>query len=69
MNLRAYLSRRVVTTGGVRPAALLVEDSRIRDVVSTGEIPAEIPREDFGDAVLLPGLVDSHVHINDPGRA
>ncbi|MGB2589969.1 MAG: allantoinase AllB [Candidatus Acidiferrum sp.] len=69
MNLRAYLSRRVVTTDGVRPAALLVEDSRIRDVVSTGEIPAEIPREDFGDAVLLPGLVDSHVHINDPGRA
>jgi len=23
---------------------------------------------DFGDAVVLPGLVDSHVHINEPGR-
>lgn len=23
---------------------------------------------DFGDLVLMPGLVDSHVHINEPGR-
>ena len=24
---------------------------------------------DFGDLVIMPGLVDSAVHTNDPGRA
>ena len=29
---------------------------------------AEAQRHEFGDLVLLPGLVDSHVHVNEPGR-
>jgi allantoinase len=32
------------------------------------QAPAQADGHDFGDAVILPGLVDSHVHINDPGR-
>ncbi|EFL18482.1 allantoinase [Streptomyces sp. C] len=32
------------------------------------EVPAGARLEDFGDDVLLPGLVDTHVHVNDPGR-
>lgn len=69
MSLRAFLSRRVVTPEGVRPAALLVEGDRIRDVVTPEQVPAQAGIQDFGDAAILPGLVDSHVHINDPGRA
>lgn len=68
MGLRAFLSRRVVTPEGIRPAAVLVEGEKIRAVVTPAEVPAEANCEDFGDLVLLPGLVDSHVHINDPGR-
>ena len=68
MSLRAFLSRRVVTPEGVRPAALLVEGDRISDVVAPDQAPAQADAHDFGDAVILPGLVDSHVHINDPGR-
>jgi allantoinase len=68
MALQAFLSRRVVTPQGVRPGALLVEDERIRDVVEIGRVPPEAEFQDFEDAALLPGLVDSHVHINDPGR-
>jgi allantoinase len=31
-------------------------------------VPPGARLEDFGDDVLLPGLVDTHVHVNDPGR-
>lgn len=69
MSLRAFLSRRVVTPEGVRPASLLVEGERIQDVVARDQVPAQAETQDFGDAAILPGLVDSHIHINDPGRA
>jgi allantoinase len=69
MNLHAFLSRRVVTAGEVRPAALLVEGELIRDVIDLNRVPAKAETHDFGDMAILPGLVDSHVHINDPGRA
>jgi allantoinase len=66
--LQAFVSQQVVTPEGVRPGAVLVEGERIRGVVSPRELPADVRREDFGSAALLPGLFDSHVHINEPGR-
>jgi allantoinase len=70
MTLRAFLSRRVVTPEGVRPAAVVVYGEQIREVIAPERVPADVAEiEDFGDAAILPGLVDSHVHINDPGRA
>ena len=68
MSLAAFLSRRVVTPLGIKAAAVLVEDGRILDVVPPDQVPAEISATDFGEAAILPGLVDSHVHINEPGR-
>ena len=68
MRLKAFLSRRVVTPHGIEAAAVLFQDGRILDVVPQEELPAETSATDFGDAAILPGLVDSHVHINEPGR-
>ncbi len=64
----AFLSRRVVTPQGIKMAAVLVQDGRILDVVPQQEMPAQISVRDFGEAAILPGLVDSHLHINEPGR-
>src|SRR5216684_3884475 len=64
----AFLSRRVVTPQGIKKAAVLVQDGRILDVVPQQEMPAQISVRDFGEAAILPGLVDSHLHINEPGR-
>jgi allantoinase len=65
---QAFLSRRVVTPSGMGPAAVLVEDGRIAAVREPADVPPDAVRHDFGELVLLPGLVDSHVHINEPGR-
>ncbi|MFF4406113.1 allantoinase AllB [Streptomyces sp. NPDC001404] len=62
-------STRVVTPDGTRPASVAVADGRIAAVLPyTAELPPGAVREDLGDDVLLPGLVDTHVHVNDPGR-
>lgn len=68
MSLRAFASQRVVTPTGLRPAALLVEGEQIREVVAPEEVPAHAEVQNFGELAILPGLVDSHVHINEPGR-
>ena len=68
MSQQAFVSRRVVTAQGIHPAAILVQDERIAAVVPPGQIPSGTDIHDFGDAAILPGLVDSHLHINDPGR-
>jgi len=69
MSLQAFVSERVVVADGIRPAAILVQGERIHAVVSHAEIPSGTDIHDFGKAAILPGLVDSHVHINDPGRS
>jgi allantoinase len=64
----ALRSTRVLTPQGLVPATLLVENERISTVAAWDEVPPEGQLHDFGDYVLLPGLVDTHVHINEPGR-
>jgi allantoinase len=65
---QVFASSRVVTPEGVRPAAIVVEQGRVESVCAPANAPREALRHEFGDLVLLPGLVDSHVHINEPGR-
>ena len=43
-------------------------DGTIRAVCEIGDLPAGTHVVDFGERALLPGLVDTHVHINEPGR-
>ncbi|WP_263357356.1 allantoinase AllB [Acidicapsa ligni] len=63
----AFRSTRVVTTEGVRPAILLVKAGRIFEVAEWGNVPPDAHLRDYGDFVLMPGMVDTHVHINDAG--
>jgi allantoinase len=65
---QAFRSTRVLTGQGLAPATLVVEGEHIAEVRSWNDAPAAANLRDFGDRILLPGLVDSHVHINEPGR-
>ncbi|GAA1971754.1 allantoinase AllB [Isoptericola halotolerans] len=49
---------------------MVVDDGRVADVAPLHERVADAQEVVVpDDAVLLPGLVDSHVHVNDPGRS
>jgi allantoinase len=66
---RVLRSTRVVTPDGTRPAAVAVAGGTITAVLPHDvAVSGDVRLEDFGDDVLLPGLVDTHVHVNDPGR-
>jgi allantoinase len=64
----AFLSKRIVTPQGTRPGALLVEEEKIRAICRPSEVPSDATVQDCANDALLPGLVDTHVHINQPGR-
>ena len=62
-------AKRAVFPDGIRPAVVVVDDERITALLEDGaavEAREEIVVPD--DQVLMPGLVDSHVHVNEPGR-
>ena len=61
-------SRRVVGRESVRPAAVHIEGGVITDVAGWDQVAPGAPLFDAGDLVVMPGLVDSHVHVNEPGR-
>jgi allantoinase len=60
--------RGVVTPQGTRPASVHIADGRIVRVGSWEEVSSGIPVVDAGESIVMPGLVDTHVHINEPGR-
>ena len=61
-------SARVVTPQGEGPGAVVVENGIITAVEPLDHVPPSASRVDTGDAALLPGVVDTHVHVNEPGR-
>jgi allantoinase len=61
-------SRRAVLPDGTRPAAVAVSGQAIA-AIDGYRAPLQADRDvDLGDLALLPGLVDTHVHVNEPGR-
>ena len=73
MVARIIRSEKVLVNGLFKPATIVVEAEKIMAIESF-EFANTYPKDeiqlfDFGDRTLIPGLVDTHVHINEPGRA
>lgn len=64
-----FRARRVITAAGEVSGCVGVRDGRIA-AIEPLDARLEATRDvTLGtDVVLLPGLVDTHVHVNDPGR-
>jgi allantoinase len=62
-------SNLVVLDAKLVPAAIKISNGKIVQIVSKDEaIKSGVQIVDYADMVIMPGLVDSHVHINEPGR-
>jgi allantoinase len=60
--------RRVVTSEGERSASIHVRGGLISRISSFGDAPSGAPVHDAHNSIVMPGIVDTHVHINEPGR-
>ena len=61
-------SDRIITPEGERSGAVVVSGGRITAIVSRESAPPSTAIFDAGVAAVLPGIVDTHVHLNEPGR-
>jgi allantoinase len=61
-------SRRIVTPEGEIEGVVVIKEGRISDIIAPELAHPDCQVEDLSDCVLLPGLIDSHVHVNEPGR-
>src|SRR5947209_5868373 len=60
---------KVVLPESVAPASVHIRDGIISAVLAYNEIPPACEVIDAGaDSIVMPGLVDTHVHVNEPGR-
>lgn len=61
-------SKRVLVEDGLREAVVIIKEGKIADIISPELAHPDCPVEDLGNLVIMPGLIDSHVHVNEPGR-
>lgn len=69
----AIKSKNIITSSEIIDGLILIGDGKITDVISSaaygeGMGLLDFPVEDAGEAVVMPGIIDPHVHINEPGR-
>lgn len=75
--MKGLYSKRCWINGKLQPATILWEENKVADIilgasdvfsVSDSQTAADVTIENFGTAVIMPGAIDAHVHINEPGR-
>jgi allantoinase len=66
--IHAIRGKRVVTPEGVHPATIYLRDGVIESISGYNDAPSGKHVFEAGNSVVMPGLVDTHVHIDEPGR-
>lgn len=63
----AIISDRIITPDGLTKGVVMIRNGKIAELLN--ELPeGDFPVTEVGNNVLMPGIVDPHVHINEPGR-
>jgi allantoinase len=66
--IHAIRSKRVMTPDGILAATVHIRNGVVTSITGYNEFPSAQNIHDAGESVVMPGLVDTHVHINEPGR-
>ena len=60
-------SKNILTPSGILDGTILISNGKIADVISSID-SFNFQIEDVGESIVMPGIIDPHVHINEPGR-
>ena len=61
-------SQRILVDGVLQPGCVHISDGVISAIAAFADVPDGCVLFDAGNDVVMPGLVDAHVHVNEPGR-
>lgn len=64
LGMSKFASNKVLVDGELAPYTITVKDGKITEITPGIDGSAR----NFGDLAILPGLIDTHVHLNEPGR-
>ncbi|EXJ60063.1 allantoinase [Cladophialophora yegresii CBS 114405] len=73
-SITVIASSRAIRSGRLSPATLIISNATGKiiatydSIVPASDFPPHTPYTDYSPHILLPGLVDAHVHLNEPGR-
>ena len=62
-------SKRCFFTNIFTEATILIKEKKIHNIYNGYHKIENIPFLDYGNLIVMPGIIDAHVHINEPGRA
>ncbi len=66
--MKGFHSTRVILPEGEREAWVLIDNGIIKDIVTALPSSNDVELAELGNKILMPGIIDTHVHINEPGR-
>src|SRR6476661_2473041 len=61
-------TKRFVSRTAVGPASIHISDGRVERIAARDDVNSDCEVIDYGDLAVMPGNVDAHVHVNEPGR-
>ncbi|KAL4630704.1 allantoinase, mitochondrial-like [Arapaima gigas] len=66
----AVRSQRVLCGNDICPAVIIIKDGKIHNILPHADLPLDDSYKvlDVGSKLVMPGVVDCHVHVNEPGR-
>ncbi len=66
--MKAVISDKILINGEIRSACLLIKDKKIHSIENSLPLNFKGDVLDYTGLTVMPGIVDTHVHINEPGR-